>query len=68
MRYIAFFAAIVLIVVFVGCATEMPQADHGDSGEKYPPAYEEDIIDTTLYETSSVNPYSRYMLNMPGSF
>ena len=50
----------------ISCADEMPEMensylDEGDFG-----VYQEDVIDTTLYELSSVGSYSRNMLNLPG--
>ena len=66
MRYITFFAALILMLSFIGCADEMPQVDGELEQDDYPPTYQDDVIDTTLYELSSVGSYSRNMLNMPG--
>ena len=65
MRYITFFAALILMLSFIGCADEMPQVDGELEQDDYPPTYQDDVIDTTLYELSSVGSYSRNMLNMP---
>ena len=48
------------------CANEMPQIDGELEQNDYPPTYQEDVIDMELYELSSVNTYSREMLNLPG--
>lgn len=70
MRYIPYKKAAVLLLtllLLVGCTTTLPPIDPDDSeAEDLYSNNEKDAVDSALFELSDVEPYSRFMLNLPG--
>lgn len=70
-RWYRMIALLLTVAALCACASEMPEEllspdeDDGEWSEEnlY---YKDDVINTKIYQPSTVNQYSNYMLNMPG--
>ena len=70
-RWYRMIALLLTVAALCACASEMPEEllspdeDDGEWSEEnlY---YKDDVINTKLYEPSSINQYNFYMLNLPG--